>query len=282
MSEIQTLAKAIKAERVRILILFLLLVLLTGFAYVLWPRTYAGESLLLPASQELPGSLGGAIARQASSLGFSLGSSGNSAALKEQALALLTSRTVLEPFLVENEIMEKLYPDGFSLIRNLSDPSLPSLADGYDEFVSNCLAIKENARTGIISVTVYWTDPDLAAQWSVALVKYVNQLLRERAILDAEINLRFLQEELEQFSSTDVKEAIASLIEVELKNKMLANVRPDYALRFIEEAKAPDPKYHSEPRAYIFALALIALFSFGSAVFVWWRLVKLEQQEFEE
>ena len=282
MSELQTLAKAIKAERFRLLILLAVVVVLVGLAYVLWPRTYAGDSLVLPASEESQGVLGGALARQVSSLGFSFGSIGEGKSVTDEALALLTSRTVLEPFLIENEILEKLYPDGFSLVRDADDPSLPSLADGYDEFVNNCLAISENSRTGIISVTVYWPDPKLAAQWSVGLVKSVNQLLRERAIRDAEVNLQFLQEEMGQFSSTDVKEAIASLIEVELKKKMLANVRPDYALRFIEEAKAPDLKYYSSPRLYLFALAILAVFGFGSAVVVWWRLVVFERKALEE
>lgn len=274
--EFNRLRLAFRAERWRLALVAVLIVSMGMVGYLLWPRSYLGESVVLPATRAGQSALAAGLLGRVSALGISLGGLGAEGDVKAEALALLKSRTLIEPFLVEEKVLEHIFPDGYLVSQTGKPSSLPTMADGYERFIRRMLKVSEDPRSGLIRVAVKWRDPELAAHWSASIVDRVNALMRERAISEAEGNLAFLYSELERMPSVDVRQAIASLIESELKSKMLANVRPEFALRFIERAMPPDVEHYSSPSIVVVLLLVFVALIVAIASLIWLRLVAMD------
>ena len=124
----------------------------------------------------------------------------------------------------------------------VASDDVPTTEDAYRLFDS-IRSVDEDLSTGLITVTVTWTDPKLAADWANALVDDVNEQLRDRAILVSRKNLEFLNAELRTVGEIEVRTAIYGLIEAEMKNAMFANARSEYAFKVIDPAVVPEKKH---------------------------------------
>lgn len=275
--EMHKLSIALSAEKLRIALLLVFVLAGAGSYYLFTPKQYEAESLVVSAVGDQSTGAVASLAGQISSFGLDLGTLGNSGMVTTEAIALLSSRTVLEPFLIENGVMDRLFPEGYVHERSVEDPSIPTVADGFEEFSEGLLEVREDNRTGIISVSVHWTDPVESAQWSIALVDEVNRYMRARAKDEAVRSLEFLTSELERANTLAVQQVITGLMESELRKAMIANVRPDYAFRFVEKALAPDPRHFTTPSIAIATLSGAFVFLFGLSLLLWARLVKIER-----
>ncbi len=108
------------------------------------------------------------------------------------------------------------------------------------ELFSSLRSIDEDVETGLYTLDVNWTDPGLAAEWANGLIHDVNAVLRTRAIRESRQNLDFLRTELQTNSQVQLQTMIYGLIEAEMKNAMLANVKQEYAFKIIDPAKVPE------------------------------------------
>jgi LPS O-antigen subunit length determinant protein (WzzB/FepE family) len=52
--------------------------------------------------------------------------------------------------------------------------------------------------------------------------------------------MRFLEKELQSSSTVEARDAISRLIEAQVKERMLANVTPDYSFRVVDKAIPAD------------------------------------------
>jgi LPS O-antigen subunit length determinant protein (WzzB/FepE family) len=147
------------------------------------------------------------------------------------AEALLESRRLVQEFIVRNDLMPQLYPDA---------RSRPSLWRAVTNFQKYALAIRQDPRRGVTSLTVEWTDPAVAARWANGLVALANELIRTHALQEAQRNITYLTGQSEHTSDVDLRRGIFSLIENETKTLMLANGRTEYAFRIIDPAVAPE------------------------------------------
>jgi uncharacterized protein involved in exopolysaccharide biosynthesis len=64
--------------------------------------------------------------------------------------------------------------------------------------------------------------------------------MRSRAITRAEASVRFLEKELQTTSTVEVRNAISRLLENEVKQRMLADVTPEYAFTVVDRALPRD------------------------------------------
>lgn len=237
---------------------------------------YRAEVLLSPLQDEGPagGGLSG-IMRQLGDIAPLVGISGlEGVGLKEETMALVTSRSFLGQFIVDEKLMPVLYPE-------LSNPSTattddaPTLGDGYRWFERSILSVEEDKDTGLIRLAIEWRDPQLAADWANKLVARINDYMRTRAITEGERSIEYLQKELTKTSILGIQDSIYRLIESHVSTIALARSRDGYALRVIDAAGAPEPKDFVRPRR----LLLIALgFVGGSLLAVFVMLVRLVWQ----
>ena len=125
------------------------------------------------------------------------------------------------------------------------------------ELFSSLRSIDEDVQTGLYTLDVNWTDPRLAAEWANGLIHDVNAVLRTRAIGESRQNLDFLRSELQTNSQVQLQTMIYGLIEAEMKNAMLANVKQEYAFKVIDPARMPE-KTHWPKRLLIALLGFCA------------------------
>jgi uncharacterized protein involved in exopolysaccharide biosynthesis len=102
------------------------------------------------------------------------------------------------------------------------------------------LDIKEEELDGLITVTVDWTDPKVAAQWANEMVALANELLRTRAMDESTRNIDYLNQQLSKTDVVEIRLALYRLIENETKQLMLANGKIEYAFTVIDPAVAPE------------------------------------------
>jgi uncharacterized protein involved in exopolysaccharide biosynthesis len=102
----------------------------------------------------------------------------------------------------------------------------------------------------LITLSVGWTDPTLARQWTDGLVDAANDRLRRQAIQRSAKNLEYLQKASEGTSIMEVKNTIYKLMETEIKNQMMASGSKDYAFRVVDPAVIPEHKVF--PRRSLF------------------------------
>lgn len=178
-----------------------------------------------------------------------------------ESLATLRSRAFTEQFIKEHQLMPILFAqdwDETTRSWRVPAPDAPTMWDAYDLFDS-IRRVEEDVQTGLVTVSIDWPDPHLAAEWANALIRDVNESLRTRAIEESRRNLAFLQKELEKSSEIELRTALYSLVEAEMKNAMFASGKAEYAFRVIDPAVAPERR-HSPNRVLIVLLGATAAF----------------------
>lgn len=230
-------------------------------AAIAWLTTpvYRVDVLLAPVGDEPTGALSG-VASQFGGLAALAGVDlrGNSSS-KDEAIALLRSRSVTGQLIEANDLLPILYADEWdasSAAWKSSDPEeVPTLWDAFRLFDDEIRHVTENPKAGLVTLAIDWTDPVLAKSWADELVQRVNRETRDRAIREAERSLAYLNQQLQKTDIVELRQAIFSLIETQTKQMMLASVREDYAFKVIDPAVVPDLDDPIRPRPVL----LIAL-----------------------
>jgi uncharacterized protein involved in exopolysaccharide biosynthesis len=212
---------------------------------------YRAEVLLAPAEAQSMQSLGGQLGGLAALAGVSVGGSDSI-----EAIATLKSREFARQFIEEFNLLTVFFADEWDVERSrwLSDDpkKWPDIRDAIEYFHDNVLDVSEDLQTGLVTLSIEWTDPNLAAAWADTLVQRLNTRLRERALREAETNVAFLQAELAQTSVVSLQQSIGRLLESELQKLMLAGGNVEFAFRVVDTAAAP--KKHVRPKRALIAI----------------------------
>jgi uncharacterized protein involved in exopolysaccharide biosynthesis len=211
-----------------------------AFAYALiTPESFKAETLLASAQEGQSGASSnlsqfGGLAALA---GISIPSSSNI----ERVLATLETREFLKQFISKRKLLPIIFND-------LWDEASSSwkIIEGQEELTTEDgiaslqAAIQvEQAKSGLITLSISWKDPDVAARWANDLVKQLNEQLRKQAIADSEKRVGYLEQELAKTTLQDMRAVLYSLLESEKQSAMLANVNVDFALEVIDPAVIP-------------------------------------------
>lgn len=238
------------------LTMFVCLALAIALAF-LWRPVYRGEVVFTPAGQEAEAGLA-SLGGQLGALGSIAGLSDPSAQLKEQALAILQSKSFTKELIDRENLMPLLFADRWDAATGqwLADAEVPTLGDAFELF-EDIRRVSEDRITGIITLAVDWHDRELAAAWANMLVSGINDRVRREVIEEAEESLAFLQSELEKNSAVELRMANFRMQETQLNRIMLANVKSEYVFDIIDPAMVADEdKFVAPRRVLILALGL--------------------------
>jgi uncharacterized protein involved in exopolysaccharide biosynthesis len=217
---------------------------------------YRATLIMVPAGSEqnglgasLAGSLG-SIGGLASLAGFGLGVD---AVETEASLAVLRSREFTENFIREKGLMPLLFAEEWDAkAKRWKDPSdPPSLARGYKTFDTAIRTVARDKRTGLVAMNIDWHDREQASEWANELVARLNSEMRARAIAKSTAAVGFLEQELQRTPLLGTQEAINRLIEAQIKQRMVANVTPEYAFRVVDRALVPDRTDKTWPKGSV-------------------------------
>jgi len=220
-------------------------VLVGVIAFQMTP-VYRATVLLAPASDErngLGGILDSAIGRfggLASLAGINVNGGDTQT---QEALAVLRSRKFTEAFIRDNNLMPRLFASRWDAKAGKwtgSPDSWPTPGRAYKYFNDNIRTATEDKKTGLISLHIDWRNRPEAAAWANQLVRRVNAEMRERSIAKAGASIEYLKKELAGTEDVGTREAINRLVEMQIRQRMLANVTDEYAFRVIDPALEPE------------------------------------------
>ena len=274
MDLITTLARGWK-----IVVVVTLLGAAIGVATALLIRpVYRATAVLAPRSEADTATLGRSLASQLGGLAGIAGSLMPTGSNQAETIATLRSRALTEKFIVEGNLLPVLFPDQWDATRGRwrgGDARVPTKGDGFRVFDRDIRTVDEDRKTGLVTVSIDWTDPVLAARWANELVARTNATMRLRASAEAEVTLRYLQKELDRTNKVELRTSLFQLVEAQQKTLMLANTRPEYALRVIDPAEPPGYRDRIWPKRPLIAVLGVLLGALlGAAIVLARRYVK--------
>jgi len=244
--------------------------LLTGIVAFCMTPIFQAKMLLVPTLADSGGN-GSAVLSSISSVAALAGVGGGGIAINpnEEAIAILRSTALTEGFIKDENLLPVLFEDGWDQKAGKwksDDPKdIPTLWLADTMFDKTIRQLDEDQQTGLVTMTIEWKDPVLAAKWANELVARANEALRQDAIRRGNDNIAFLNDRIEKTSAVELRQAIYDLIEQELKKVMVAQGNADYAFRVIDPAVVPELK--KRPRrtlmvmvAFIASLTLSIVF----------------------
>jgi uncharacterized protein involved in exopolysaccharide biosynthesis len=240
----------------------------TAYAFLATP-IYRATAVLSPAAGEhgqggLAGSLG-QLGGLASLAGISVDAHDTAT---EEAFAILASREFLERFILDHELLPRLFPGRWDEVERkwkVAPERQPTLAKGAKYLQKNVVTASKDKKTGLVSVTVDWRDRIEAASWANEFVARVNAEMRARAMARATGYKEYLEKELESTQLVEARDAINRLIEAQIKERMIATVTLEYAFRTIGRALPPDADDRLSPKKLLIIIGgLLAGLFLGS------------------
>jgi uncharacterized protein involved in exopolysaccharide biosynthesis len=239
------------------------------------PNQYKATALLAPARSD-GGGLSGALGQMgglASLAGISLG--GGESDEGQIAQEIMKSWSFIEGFITENNIAVDVFAvEGWSkesnelqidddlydtetktwFVKNdtTGEVGPPSSWELFAKFFER-LAVSEDKKTGLVSVSIEYYSPQLAKQWVDLYVESINRVMQQQQVTKVSRNISYLQEQVGKTSIAEMQEVFYSIIEEQTKNKMLAEASPDYVFVAVGPSMVPEEK--SQPKR-----ALIAIF----------------------
>jgi len=179
---------------------------------------------------------------------------------RQEAVEFLRSRLLTEKFIDRNGLLPILFQDRWDASRKAWKSNVaPTPGLAFQVFSPGVRAIREDRRTGLVTLTITWKDPVQAAIWANGLVAMANAELRQAAIRDAQGSIKYLNDELTKTEVVEMRQVIFRLIESQVRNIMLANVREQYAFKVIDPAVIPDPSERIRPRPVAMTVGGIVL-----------------------
>jgi LPS O-antigen subunit length determinant protein (WzzB/FepE family) len=232
---------------------------LLGVAYALLATPiFRAEVVMTPAGQRAPASSLGQFSGLAALAGVNIGSGTSSV-----PLAVLRSREFARDFIAEQGL-EK------TLTAELNEPASElDMRDALDYFVRKVRVVSEDKKAGTVTLSIAWTDPQIAADWANAYVSLLNARLREQALQEAERNVKFLQQEIANTNVISMQQSVSRILEAEMQKYMLAKGEVEYAYKIVDRASAP--KLRESPKRTLIVLLSILLGGIVATLFIVFR-----------
>lgn len=262
------------AAKIPIIAFTVLCALLSVWYALSIPNQYKAVVVLAPAQQQ-SGGLSGALGQLgglASLAGVSVGGSGGNES--QIAQEIMQSWSFIDRFISENDLATEVYAvdnwdrrtnrlqynsDLFDqaeqrwVIEDLENGGLrpPSSWELYEEF-SEKLSVVEDKKTNLVSVSIEYYSPKLAKAWVDMYVDAVNRYMQDRQVKRVASNVEFLQEQIEKTSIAEMKEIFYTIIQEQIKSKMLAEASPEYVFVAVSPSMIPEDK--SQPKRALICL----------------------------
>lgn len=246
---------------------------------------YRADVLLAPASNDMQEQNASGL----SALGglASLAGIGGADQNDAEPIAVLQSRDFIRAFISKYDLMPVLLSSQWDSERKRwksSDPGdRPDIRDAVRYFRKHVIDVSQDSNTKLVTVSINWTDPKLAAVWANVLVARLNRDMQQRALAQAQFNVKYLKQQLSQTSLTSLQQSIVSLLETQLRRVMLARGNKEFAFRVVDSAQPP--KWPEKPRralvmagSFVLGVIVSVLWVFGRRAFTQERIASSDEQ----
>lgn len=257
------LLSTLRRGRVLIACFVLVSAVAAGLASWLIPKSYKATTVLSPVTNTQGSGQFGSVSSLLSQFGglASLAglAPGGETTKRAESLAVLESEALTEKYIQQNDLLPVLFHDSWDA-RNRrwteTDPRhVPTLWKGNEYFKDKVRSIVTDSKTGLVTLTITWKDPHVAANWANGLVALTNDYLRKKAIEESERNIAYLNAQANKTDVVAVKQAIYTILQTEINKEMLARGSDEYAFKILDPAVAPE-KPSNPTLAFMVAIAV--------------------------
>ena len=243
----------------------------------LLPPYWEVEIEVMPVSKNNGVNISSVLAGGLGSIGGSIGALlGHSSDNEDEALAVLRSRELFDTYATEQNVLPELYINKWDAENHrwaVSSSRIPTLRQAYKLFNTKVRDIDLDRRSGIVTMTITWSDRAQAAKWARGLIALTNSQLRQKALKQAQDNMRFLSDEMRSAGNSDAPNALtmalANSYNRELQSYMFAKGQPDFAFEVIDQPTIPDARERVFPNRPLFAV-LGVIFGLGLGAGATW------------
>ncbi|MDB6087309.1 MAG: polysaccharide chain length determinant protein [Gammaproteobacteria bacterium] len=269
---LKEILQLLRRRKWAVLLVTAVFTIVAGVAAKMTPKTYKA-AVIVSATTNTPGSgqSGGlsSMVSQFSGLASLAGLAMGGDSHRAESIAVLQSEALTEGYIRDNDLLPVLYPKQWDAQQKrwkVSDPEkVPTVWKATQRFKRSIANVSTDTKTGLVTLTILWKDPRLAAKWANELVKKTNDYLRAKAIVEADRNIKYLNGEALTTDVVGVKTAIFSIMQNEINKEMLARGSDEYALKVVDPAFAPEEPYSPQPVMWVliglFAGLLLSLFA---------------------
>ena len=246
------------------------------------PDRYASASVLAPVTPEASG-LPGALSRLgsvASLAGLSFGVGDGSEA--QIAQEIMESWGFIEEFIEKNNLQIPLYAvSGWDKSTNSliidsdiydeknkkwliedanGDLGAPSSWKLYKRF-SDMLSVSQDSEAGLVTLSIEHYSPYVAKQLVDLLFEEINRHMQQRKLNKVNSNIEYLRAQVEKTSISHMENVFYTIIEEQIKNKMLAEATPENTFVVVNQSMVAEEKIG--PRRVL----IVVLGSFFAVIF---------------
>jgi hypothetical protein len=288
--DLRELFSVLWAGRIKIIVMSTVFAVASVLYALSVPNQYKATVLLSPA-QSTGGGLSGALGQLgglASLAGVSIGGGESSEA--QIAQEIMKSRSFIEGFIASNDLAVGVYAaEGWSRSSN----RLQINSELYDEYGSRwllpndttgelgppsswilferflgMLSVSEGNKSGLVSVSIEYYSPEIAKYWLDLFISAINGHMQERKMAEVTRNITYLEAQIKKTNIAEMQEVFYTIIEEQMKSKMLAEASPDYV--FVPVSPSMVPHQKSQPKR---ALMCVLGTLLGGMLSVIWVLV---------
>jgi uncharacterized protein involved in exopolysaccharide biosynthesis len=230
---------------------------IAALAAWLLPKSYRAAVLLSPVTNSGSSQLGalGSIVSQIGGFASLAGLSGGGDSKKSEATAVLQSEALTEKYIVENSLLPVLFWQKWDAKAGTwkagDAESIPTPWKANNLFKKQVRSVTSDPKTGLVTVTIKWRDPQTAAKWANDLVAITNDYLRSKSIEETDRNIAFLNDQALKNNVVEVKQAIYKIMESEISKGMVARGSREYAFKILDPAVPPEKSTSPDPPIWI-------------------------------
>jgi uncharacterized protein involved in exopolysaccharide biosynthesis len=271
--DLRAMFKALWAGR-RLIAVVTLVFTLAGVAYALLAtKWYRADVVVVPVQEDATSRLMSQFGGLANLVGVNVNSNNEA-----EPLGVLQSRELARDFIVRHGLMPVLFAKKWDAEhRQWIGPrhKWPDVRDGVRLFDEHVRRVYQDRKTGLVTITINWKNPKLAADWANQMVADVNARIRARTIEQSQANVDYLREQIASMNLVALQQPASRLLEMELQKLMLARSNAQYAFRVVDVAAVP--KRATSPHKRLVVVGAFFLGALLASIYVTLRHVLREE-----
>ena len=226
--EISKLIEIFKSQKELFISLVSLITILSIIYSLLLTPIYQAEVLAIPAEQPTTASrslASSSFSGIASLAGINLSADGFD--YVRTLIAIAESKKFNILFVKQEDLLPIFFKEDWDQEnKRWKNDEIPSDLAALSQ-LRDYYSINYDMRDGLITITMNWDDPELAALYANKFVKSLNNYIRDDEIAEAQESINYLKKEIENTDLLDIRNVLNLLIQDQLQTIMLANVRED-------------------------------------------------------
>lgn len=119
----------------------------------------------------------------------------------------------------------------------------PSLEEAYKNFYSKNISISSDNESDLITLKIVHESPYLAAEWSLMIVKLLNNTIKVMKVDEAKKSLEFIESKLQTDTNIAyMQKSLSKLMEQKIQIITLSEISEDFVYKIIDSPRIAEKK----------------------------------------